>query len=83
MFGLEGLFKEIFKVLFTLIHNSFITYIIILAVFVSLALYIWKLIKRPRVGKFVTILLILLEGLVCLYVFWFVFIHFHTYRFIK
>ena len=86
----SSLFLFVFKLLFPLFSNPvLVTFCAILGLFIWLAVFVYKKIKRhtglKSKGKdfWIFIGLCCLELFLVLYLFWYVFIHFWTYKLIK
>lgn len=78
------IYLKFFSVLFPLIHNVFISYVIIL-VLVSTCIYFnFKFIKKIKIKSIseilLKILLILIEVFLISFLVWFLIEHFHTYK---
>ena len=84
---LNQVFLFLFSFLFSIIHNSFVSYLLILCSVCFIVYFLWifgfKKTKSKK-GFFSGLVfkgtIILVEVFLILFIFWFVFIHFHTFR---
>jgi len=81
---LQYYFLWVFEHLYPFVHNHFVSYLLVLALFLFSAYFIWLGIEGTGKGKkadsvFLKILLIGLEVFVVAFIVWFLMVHFRTF----